>query len=89
MVNLKKRKGEKGSSYARCRDWGTWGGVETSLKSEKEAGAGQGLGLLGRLGCRITSEVWSIVRVGTRGQSESRVEIRMGVRQARARRGEG
>lgn len=54
MVNLKKKKeGEKGSSYSRCKGWGTWDVVEISLKSEKEAGTGQGLGLLGGLGYRI------------------------------------
>lgn len=31
--------------------------AETSLKSEEKTGAGQGLGLLGGLGCRINSEV--------------------------------
>lgn len=59
-------------------------GVGTSLKSEKETGTGEGPCLLGDLGCRVNSEIQSIVRVGTRSQSESRVEIRVRVRQARA-----
>lgn len=59
-----------------------WGRNKSEVREGGRSRAGAGPA--GRFRVQDTSEVWSIVRVGTRGQSESRVGVRMGVRQASA-----